>query len=39
MPGDTAGQARVNKSRATDGVEKTKITASYERDFVKLAAS
>jgi hypothetical protein len=39
MPGDTAGVAGVNKSRTTAGVEKIKITASCERDIIKLAAS
>ena len=38
MPGDTAEGGRVNKSRTTEAVEKTKITASCERDIIKLAA-
>jgi hypothetical protein len=38
MPGDTTGQVGVNQSRTTEVVEKIKITASYERNIVKLAA-
>jgi hypothetical protein len=38
MPGDTAAVSGVNHSRTTGVVEKMKITASYERDIIKLAA-
>jgi len=39
MPGDTTGVAGVNQSRTTEVVGKIKITASCERDLIKLAAA
>jgi hypothetical protein len=39
MPGDSAGEVGVNRSRTTEVVGKTKITASCERNIINDAAT
>jgi len=38
MPGDSTAEAGVNRSRTTEVVEKTKPTASDEKNFASVTA-